>query len=245
MQIPAEGNLRGGDGRAPRLAREHGLHRAPGPPAGTVETDLQPQWPRFIDLHRVAEGHREPHRLVQAVGVPRLRRGHDRHGGDRRRRVGRRGVRQDGRRQARRGAGELVARVVRGQRRLGRQVDVHGHRRRRPGRAGHGDRRAVHRARRNAQRGHAARERPVHQRHRNIHRERRPREYPRPRLVGPHLLHRHGERQRIGGVFFQIQNCQRRQAGEQPVGERIQIVAAQIQSCQRGQAGEHVRGKHG
>ena len=152
-------------------------------------------------------------------------------------------VRQDGRRQARGRLGERVARVTPGQRRRGRQVDVHGHRRRRPGRAGHGDRRALHRARRNAQHGRAGGERPVHHRHRNVDRERRPREHLRPHLVGPHLLHRHGERQRIGRVAAQREGCQRRQAGEHPVGERIQVVVAQTETCQRRQAGEHPVGE--
>ena len=116
------------------------------------------------------------------------------------RRRQRRRLRKDGRRQARRGAGERVALVTRGQRRLVGQVDVHGHRRRRPGRAGHDERRAVHRARRHTERRRAAGERPAHQRHRNVHRERRPREHLRPHPVGPRLLHRHRERQHIASV---------------------------------------------
>ena len=94
MHMPGDPGLRGigSRARALREAREHGLHRAPGPPAGIVETDLQPQSPVWFDLHRLAERHREQDRLAPAVGVrlrparrgQQRRRGH-RHQADRRR----------------------------------------------------------------------------------------------------------------------------------------------------------------
>ena len=84
MHVPGATDLRGIGSRVllPREAREHGLHRVAGPPAGIVETDLQPQSPVWFQLHRHAERHREHDRLVQAVGVPRLRLGRDHHRSD-------------------------------------------------------------------------------------------------------------------------------------------------------------------
>ena len=66
MHMPGEPGLWGIGSRALALreAPEHGLHRAPGPPAGFVETDLQPQSPLWFELHRLAERHREQDRLV-------------------------------------------------------------------------------------------------------------------------------------------------------------------------------------
>ena len=186
----------------------------PGLPGAPAEVEGQLRLRLARDPHLVAEGQSEHDRLAPPVAVLRLRRGLHRHRLNRGRRDR---VRQDGRRQAPGRLDELVALVTRGQHRLGRQVDVHGHRRRRPGRAGHGERRAVHRARRHTERRRAARERPVHHRHRNVDRERRPREQLRPHPVGPHLLQGHRERHRRGGVVVQMEGCQRRQAGDTSV----------------------------
>ena len=155
--------------------RHRDLGRAADPAAGN--RDQAPVDPGRPVPVRVAIHPRTRRRRVP--GERHLLVAHRRHEPGRRGRCSR--LRQDGHRQARGRLDELVAGVKRavvrgGQHRLGRQVHVHGHRRRRPGRAGHGDRRAVHLARRNAQHGHAARERPVPHRHRNVDRERRPRE---------------------------------------------------------------------
>ena len=189
----------------------------------------------------VRRHHRAGHRLVLRRVERRVRR-------ERRRRV--HIVRQDLFWQVIR-PGEDVAVVVVGQARVGGEVDVRGHRLVRPGRAGDGDRRALHRAGRHTELHRAASEHAVGHLHRKLNRERRPREHLRPHLIGPHLLQRHGQRFFVFfgwffvffGFFKQPERFQRGQAGEHAVGKRGERVAEQIELLQRGQAGEHASGK--
>ena len=178
------------------------------------------------------------------------RRPDDRQAGGRRGRHRRRSRRarhvQHRQRQVARGLDELIAIVFVGQDRLGGQVDVRGHRPGRAVRAGHADPRALPRTGRNRDRGRPAHEAAVRHAHDQRHRERRRGQHHRADLDGIRVpLQRHGQRQRVYGVFAQIERRQRGQVGEHAGGKRTELVAEQREIRQRGQVGEHAGGKRG